>query len=221
MPDAAQTSRQSDREDLAAFFLRLRSQETLPVKLLEVVESLPRRAFFPDIAGDLYANHALPLPCGETAAGASTILRTLAALKVQPDSRVLEVGTGSGYVTALLGRLCARVTSLERFRTLRDAAAERMKHFAIGNATLVLEDGREGYRDGGPYDRVIVHGAFEDLPRAFLDQMASPGILVCAIGPADSEQMLTRNHKAGSRFETETLFKLRTQPLKPGVALVL
>lgn len=221
MPDTIPVTQQNDREDLAAFFLRLRSQETLPVRLLEVVEAVPRRAFFPDVTGDLYANHALPLPCGETAAGAATILRTLAALKVQPDSRVLEIGTGSGYVTALLGRLCARVTSLERYRTLRDAAAERLKQFCISNVTLVLEDGREGFRDAGPYDRVLVHGSFEELPRAFLEQMASPGIVVCAIGPGDGEQMLTRNHKAGSRFEAETLFKVRTQPLKPGIAFVL
>lgn len=219
MPESA--VHHSEREELAAFFMRLRSREQLPVRILEAIESLPRRAFFPDVTGSVYSDHALPIPCGETAASAALSVRIISALKVQPDSRILEIGTGSGYVTALLARLGARVTSLERFRTLRDAAAERLKHFGLTNATLVLEDGREGYRDGAPYDRVLVHGAYEELPRAFLEQMASPGIFVCAVGSATGAQMLTRNHKAGSRFETETLFKVRTQHLKPGVALVL
>ena len=210
-----------DREELAAFFLRMRSQESFPVRLLEVLESVPRRAFFSKAAGDLYADQSFPLPCGETAPSVSRTLRTIAALRVQPDSRILEIGTGSGYATALLARLGARVTSLERFRTLRDDAAERLKALGIGNATLLLEDGQEGHREAAPYDRILVHASFEELPRIFLEQMASPGILVCAIGPGEGEQILTRNHKAGSRFETEALFKLRTQPLKAGVAHVL
>ena len=221
MPDTPFREVERDREDLAALFLRLRSRESLPVRLTEAVEALPRRVFFPDVSCDLYADETQPIPCGETAECVANVMRIIAALKVQPDSRILQVGTGSGYTTALLARLGARVTSLERYRTLKDAAAERLKRLSITNVTLHLEDGREGFRDGGPYDRVLIHGAFEETPRGFLEQMASPGILLAAIGPAEGEQVLVRHHKAGSRFETEPLFNVRTQPLKSGIAHVL
>ena len=221
MPETPSRDAERDREELAALFLRLRSRESLPVKLMEAVEALPRRVFFPDITRDLYADQTLPIPCGETADSVANVMRAIAALKVQPDSRILEVGTGSGYVTALLARLGARVTSLERYRTLKDAAAERLKRLGLTNVTLHLEDGREGFRENAPYDRIILHGAVEETPRAFLEQMASPGILLAAIGPSFGEQILTRHHKAGSRFEVEPLHKVRTQALKPGIALVL
>ncbi|WP_185982904.1 methyltransferase domain-containing protein [Aureimonas mangrovi] len=210
-----------DREDLAGFFLRMRSRESVPVKLLEAVEAVPRRLFLPGVEGDLYADQSFPLPCGETTHSAGLALRVVNALKVQPDSRILEIGTGCGYTTALLAKLGARVTTLERYRTLHKAASQRLLDLGLTNVTAILEDGREGYAEGGPYDRVLVHGAFEELPRAFLEQMASPSILVCAIGDPAGRQMLTRNHKAGSRFETESLFLVRTQPLKEGVAQAL
>lgn len=210
-----------DREDLAAFFLRMRSRESLPVKLMEAVEAVPRRLFVPHGVADAYADQSFPLPCGETMPSAARIVSTLAALKVQPDSRVLEVGTGSGYASALLATLGARVLTLDRYRMLVDAARERLKTLGLLNVVLAQEDGREGHGAGGPYDRVLVNGALESVPRAFLEQMASPGILVCAIGPGDGGQMMTRHHKAGSRFEAEPLFPVRTQPLREGGAAKL
>ncbi|MFD2235887.1 protein-L-isoaspartate(D-aspartate) O-methyltransferase [Aureimonas populi] len=210
-----------DREDLAAFILRMRSRESLPVRLFEAIEQVPRRLFVPKGIANVYADQSFPLPCGETMPSAARVVSAVAALKVQPDSRILEIGTGSGYATALLGRLGARVVSLDRYRTLVDEARERLSSLGLVNVTLVPEDGSEGYGPGAPYDRILINGAIEAVPRAFLDQMASPGILVCAVGPAEGEQVLTRHHKAGSRFETELLASVRTQALKPGVAAVL
>jgi protein-L-isoaspartate(D-aspartate) O-methyltransferase len=148
-------------------------------------------------------------------------IRLVAALKVQPESRILEIGTGSGYVTALLARLGLHVTTLERYKSLVAAASDRLKATALTNTTFVQEDGRNGYAEMGPFDRIVVHGSFETVPRSLLDQLASHGILMAAIGPAEGEQRITRFQKFGSRFEEDVVFPARLQPLESGVASFL
>ena len=101
------------------------------------------------------------------------------------------------------------------------AADERLKACGVANVTLVQEDGREGYRDAAPFDRIILHAAFEALPRTFLEQLAPHGQLLCAIGPAVGAQRLVRFHKVGSRLEQEDLQLVRYQPLARGIAAVL
>ena len=210
-----------DREDLAAFLLKLRSEHIGGVALTEAVEAIPRRLFLRGGMQNAYADRSLPLDCGETMPGASFAVALVHALRVEAGNRILEIGTGSGYVTALLGKLGARVTSLERYRRLLRSADERLKACGIANVALIHEDGREGYPDSAPYDRIIVHAAFETLPRAFLDQLAQHGQIVCAIGPGTEAQILVRLQKVGSRLEREDLRQVRYQPLAAGVARML
>lgn len=212
---------QHEREELAAFLLRMRSEQVTGQGLGEAVETVPRRLFIRDRVEDAYGDRSLPIDCGETMPGAGLAVRLVHALQVEPTSRVLEVGTGSGYVTALLARLGARVTSLDRYRSLLAAAGERLKACALTNVALIHEDGREGYRDAAPYDRIIVHAAFETLPRAFLEQLAQHGQIICALGPGDGAQTLVRLQKVGSRLEREDLRQVRYQPLAAGTAAML
>lgn len=211
----------TDREDLAAFLLQLRSEHSAGGRLTEAVESVPRRLFLRDGLQNAYSDCFLPIDCGETMPGAAFAVGLVAALRVEAGSRILEIGTGSGYVTALLARLGARVHTLDRYRRLLSAAAERLKLCGIANVSLVREDGREGYPDAAPYDRIIIHGACETLPRSFLEQLAQHGQIVCAIGPGAGAQTLVRLQKVGSRLEREDLRTVRYQPLAVGVSKIL
>lgn len=212
---------QLDREDLAAFLLRLRTAYAASPRLLDAVEAVPRRLFVRGRIENAYGDRSLPLDCGETMPGAAFAVSLVHALRLEPTSRVLEIGTGSGYVTALLARLGARVTSLDRYRRLLAAADERLRACGIASVGFVHEDGRESYADAAPYDRIIVHGAFEALPRAFLEHLAQHGQIVCAIGPGTGLQTLVRLQKMGSRLEREDLQRVRYQPLAVGLAQIL
>ncbi|BDA84352.1 protein-L-isoaspartate O-methyltransferase [Aureimonas sp. SA4125] len=210
-----------DREDLAAFLLRLRSEHPASGRLTEAVEAVPRRLFLRDGLRNAYADGFLPIDCGETMPGAAFAVGLVAALRVEAASRILEIGTGSGYITALLAKLGARVHSLDRYRRLLTPAAERLKACGIANVSLIQEDGREGYPDAAPYDRIIIHAASETLPRTFLDQLAQHGQIVCALGPGNGSQTLVRLQKVGSRLEREDLRTVRYQTLAVGVAKIL
>ena len=210
-----------DREELAAFLLKLRSAHMAGTRLTEAVEAVPRRLFLRNGIDEAYSDSALPIDCGETMPGASSAVALVHALGVEPSNRVLEIGTGSGYVTALLARLGARVVSLDRYRSLLKTADERLKACGISNVSLIHEDGREGYPDAAPYDRIIVHAAFETLPRTFLEQLAQHGQIVCAIGPGLGAQTLVRLQKVGSRLEREDLRQVYYQPLAAGTAKML
>ena len=207
-----------DREDLAAFLLTLRSARIGAPRLLEAIEAVPRRLFLPGEPASAYEDCCYPIDCGETMYGALTTARLVAALEIEPEQRVLEIGTGSGYVTALLARLAGHVTSFDRYRRLIEGASRRLKSLGIANISLFQEDGREGFPSGAPFDRVIAHAAFEAVPRQFLEQLGPQAVMIAAIGPGDGEQTLLRLRKVGSRFEREELGRVRYQPLGFGRA---
>ncbi|WP_152045692.1 protein-L-isoaspartate(D-aspartate) O-methyltransferase [Aureimonas psammosilenae] len=207
-----------DREELAAFLLRLRGARIADQRLLQAVEAVPRRHFVRPGIANPYSDAALPIDCGETMPGAFAAVSIVSDLRVEPTSRILEIGTGSGYVTALLAKSGGRVTSLDRYATLLSKAGERMKLLGLPGVQFVQEDGRDGYRDGAPFDRIVIHAAFETLPRSFLEQLAQHGQIICALGPGQGKQMLARLQKVGSRLEREDLRPVRYQPMGHGVA---
>ncbi|MEC5289855.1 protein-L-isoaspartate(D-aspartate) O-methyltransferase [Aurantimonas sp. C2-6-R+9] len=210
-----------DREDLAAFLLSLRTRRIADPKLHEAIETVPRRFFLPDGIENAYEDRSAPIDCGETMPGALFAVRLVSALEIEADHRVLEIGTGSGYVTALMARLCAHVTSFDRYRRLVEAASRRLKLVGVSNISLFLEDGSDGFAAGAPFDRAIVHAAFPTVPRLFLDQIRPHGVLICALGEEGGEQALVRLRKVGSRFEREDLGPVRYQPLAFGTAEML
>jgi protein-L-isoaspartate(D-aspartate) O-methyltransferase len=134
---------------------------------------------------------------------------------------VLEVGTGSGYTAAVMARLAGRVLSLDRYRTLIAEAEQRLSALGISNVILRQADGSAGAAADGPFDRIVVWAAFEGPPRNFVDQLASGGVMIAPIGPAEEVQTLARLTKLGSRFEREDIGRVRLQPLASGVAAAL
>jgi protein-L-isoaspartate(D-aspartate) O-methyltransferase len=209
---------QKKLEAVASLLLRLRTAGIMDKRLFEAFEAVPRQNFVPIVFLDVsYSPGSFPIECGQSMESADQLARILLALDVQPGNRILEIGTGSGYVTALLAHMGGKVTSLDRYRTLIEKARQRLSQLKVDNATFEQRDGRDGI-PGQLYDRIYISGAIEQVPKQFLDQLASNGILVAPIGPGDGVQTVTKLTKIGSRFEKEELFETRSQPLAPGVA---
>ncbi|RFC66365.1 methyltransferase domain-containing protein [Fulvimarina endophytica] len=208
--------------DRSRFLARLRADEpSFATRVLEAAALVPREVFLPIRGADPYGYGPLPLDCGETMPDAVTALRLIHALDLSQRHRVLEIGTGSGYGTALIARLALHVTSLERYRRLLARAETALREAGVTNVSLFLADGSEGYAEAAPYDRILVNAAFPALPKHFLDQMGPQSTLVCAIGEGTGEQMLVRLSKVGARFERDDLWPVRYQPIASGIAAAL
>jgi len=211
-----------DREGFAAFLLRLRGRGMVPKEMIEAFEATPRRAFIPAQWNAMaWSERMLPIECGETIEGADLQAAVIAALAIEPTSRVLEIGTGSGYTAAVMARLAARVVTVERFKTLTELARQRVEALGIANAFVRQADGSNGLPGEGPFDRIVVWASFDGLPRAFVDQLSSGGVMIAPIGPGEGEQVLAKLTKLGSRFEREDLGPVRFQPMAQGVAAVI
>lgn len=213
----------ADREGFAAFLMRLRRRALTPKNLIAAFDAVPRRAFLgAPFAASAWSERMLPLDCGEAIEGVDLQARVIASLNLEPGHRVLEIGTGSGFTAAVMARLAARVLTVERWKTLADAARARFEALEIANVTVRQADGSVGVdRSDGPFDRIVVWGAFEALPRAFVDQVATGGMLIAPIGPQEGSQDLARFSKLGSRFERDDIGSVRLQPLLRGLSAVI
>lgn len=211
-----------EREGFAAFLLRMRARGIGDQKLFAAIESTPRRDFVPGQLRDAaWVNRMLPIACGEAIEGPDLQAQVIAALAPEPTNRVLEIGTGSGFTAAVLARLSGRVLTLERYKTLVADAEQRISSLGLSNVIARQADGSIGALTDGPFDRIVAWAAFESLPRQFLDQLASGGVMIAPIGPGDGIQKLVRLTKLGSRFEREDIGDVRLQPLASGVASIL
>ncbi|TKT76773.1 protein-L-isoaspartate(D-aspartate) O-methyltransferase [Aquamicrobium sp. LC103] len=211
-----------DRERIAAFLLRMRSSGLSARDLLTAIEATPRRNFVPgQWHADAWSDRMVPIACGETIEGIDLQARALAALELQPGLRVLEVGTGSGYTAALMAQLAGRVLTVDRYKSLVEQAKQRFEALGLTNVIARQADGSNGLPAEGPFDRIIVWASFESLPRGFVDQLSTGGVMVAPIGPAEGVQTFAKLSKLGSRFEREDVAEVRLQPLVPSLAAAL
>ena len=211
-----------EREGFAAFLLRMRQRGLGSKELFAAIESTPRRNFVPGQWHDaLWAEGMLPIECGEAIEGIDLQASVVTALDLSGGQRVLEIGTGSGFTASLLGRLSGRVLSVERYRTLAEAARQRLEALEIGNVVVRHADGSRPLTSEGPFDRIVVWAAFDSYPRSFVELLSTGGVMVAPVGPGDGEQELMRLSKVGSRFEREDIGKVRLQPITPGMAAAL
>ena len=161
--------------------------------VLRAMDEVPREHFVvAELSDHAYADQALPIPCGQTISQPYVVAYMTEQLDVEPTPRVLEIGTGSGYQAAILSRLAREVVSVERYRTLADAARERLKTLGYANVTVVAGDGFAGLPERAPFDRIIVTAAAEEVPAALVDQLAEGGKLVMPVGPRDGTQHIIR-----------------------------
>ncbi|MGN6583747.1 MAG: protein-L-isoaspartate(D-aspartate) O-methyltransferase [Rhizobiaceae bacterium] len=211
-----------EREGFASFLLRMRALGINNRDLFAAVEATPRRSFVPaQWQHAVWSVGMIPIECGEALEGIDLQARALAALDPAPGQRVLEIGAGSGFTSAVLGRMAGRILSVERFRTLAGLATQRLEALSLSNVVVRHADGSKGMPADGPFDRIIVWAAFDAYPRAFVDMLSTGGVMVAPIGPAEGAQVLVRLSKVGSRFEREDIAEVRLQPLVSGMAEII
>lgn len=171
---------------------QLRARGIADERVLQAMAAVPRDAFVPDEAREeAYADEALPIGAGQTISQPYMVARMTELLDVQPEDRILEIGTGSGYQAAVLAWLGARVTTIERQATLIPEARERLDALGLGDKVEIrLADGSLGDPAGAPWDGIIVTAAAPAIPNTLREQLADGGRLVIPVGPRD-RQILT------------------------------
>jgi protein-L-isoaspartate(D-aspartate) O-methyltransferase len=199
--------------------MSLRNQGVRDMRVLEAIERMPREMFLEQpFVGQAYADQALPIACGQTISQPFVVAFMTDRLKVEDRHKVLEIGTGSGYQTAILSMLCRRVYTIERYRTLAKAAGERFKKLNIANITQMTGDGTKGWPKQAPFERIIVTAAAKEVPPALLDQLAVGGLMMIPIEEGPGDQNLCRITRGENDFAREVLLPVRFVPLIEGVA---
>ena len=208
-----------ESEQRMEFMLTLRRRGISDKAVLRAMDEVPREYFVDAAYADsAYADQAMPIACGQTISQPYVVAYMTEQLQVRPNHRVLEVGTGSGYQAAVLSRLAREVVTLERYRTLANAARSRLKTLGCTNVEVLLGDGLGGEPLRAPYDRIVVTAAAESIPPALVEQLADGGIMILPLGPHGGTQELLKLTKTGERLERENLIAVRFVPLLPGQA---
>jgi protein-L-isoaspartate(D-aspartate) O-methyltransferase len=169
---------------------QLRARGVKDERVLDAMARVPRHEFAPERYRDqAYEDHPLPIGEGQTISQPYIVALMLEALALAPADRVLEVGTGSGYVTALLAEIVAQVFSVERHGALADAARDLLARLGYTSVTVIVGDGSRGFAEAAPYDAIIVSAAAPEVPRALVTQLAEGGRMILPVGDADFQQL--------------------------------
>ena len=220
---AAELDVAPDRVEAAAFIMALRARGIRDTAVLRAMERVPRDLFAPRRFADLSRTDvSLPLPCGQTMTGPGTVAAMLVALEAKPEQRVLEVGTGSGYVTALLARLGCKVHTIERYATLAESAAGR---FAIAEvAEAVTSNVGDGLAPDPPedkFDRILLNGAVPEVPEVLTSLLAVGGRLVGALTASGFPRLVCIERQPDGSLHESRGAALRLPPLVAGAAAAL
>ena len=187
-------------------------------RVLGAIERTPREKFVPLSFEDrAYENVALPIGNGQTVSQPYVVALMTEKLELGERQTVLEIGTGSGYQTAVLASLCRRVFSIERHRELLRDAERRFEELRLRNIVCRFGDGTKGWPEQAPYDRVIVTAAAPEVPSTLVDGLAPGGVLVAPVGEDHRDQQLVRIRRNDDRFSTEDLGLVRFVPLVAGL----
>jgi protein-L-isoaspartate(D-aspartate) O-methyltransferase len=192
---------------------QLRARGLRDERVLTAMGRVPREVFIPEsIAHEAYLDCALPIDCGQTISQPIIVAMMTEALQLTGNENVLEIGTGSGYQTAILAELAATVFSIERHADLAHQAETRVKNLGYKNVVVRTGDGSLGWPDEAPFDRIIVTAAAPECPPVLWDQLKEGGILVGPFGPS-SEQALYEMHRIGGQPQSRILTGCRFVPL--------
>jgi len=201
------------------FQLTLRRRGISDQTVLRTMEEVPRELFVEASArDDAYRDSALPIACGQTISQPFVVAYMTEQLQLQKSHRVLEIGAGSGYQAAVLSKLSREVLTVERYRKLADAARARLEKLGCHNVEVMLGDGLNLPPNIGPFDRIIVTAAVEQIPENLVERLEVGGILIAPVGPHQGVQTLTRLSRSETGIERKELVEVRFVPALPGVA---
>lgn len=198
----------------ARLVLDLRGDGIADDRVLAAVETVPREMFVPRaFQHQAWENVALPIDCGQTISQPAVVARMTEALDVDERMKVLEIGTGSGYQTAILSHLCRRVYTIERHRELLGQAEERLTALRRRNVTARLGDGSRGWPEQAPFERILVTAAAIDIPPRLSSQLAVGGVMVVPIGDDSHSQRIVRVRRQEDGLDIDDLGPVKFVPL--------
>ena len=207
----------SNDEQKMQFILSIRSKGVVDNNVLKALETVNREQFLKGLfAQRAYEDTPLPIECGQTISQPSIVGLMTQALRITDRDKILEIGTGSGYQTAILSKLARRIYSVERFKPLYKEARAIFRKLQLNNITSVWGDGSQGVVEQQPFDRIIVTAAAEDPPPTLLNQLKIGGIMVIPVGQSDDIQKLIRVERTENNFKYEDLCDVRFVPLLEG-----
>lgn len=200
--------------------MELRRNGVGDTAVLSAMETTPRELFIPEVFhARAYDNTALPIDAGQTIGQPFLVAYMIAALELEPGLRVLEVGTGSGYQTAILAKLAKRVYTIERHASLATQAQERLKKLLHFNVDFRVSDGTRGWPGQAPFDRIIVAAAAaEKPPQDLLNQLNIKGQMVIPVDHGGHGQVLVRIKRTAQGFQSTDLLPVKFVPLLEGMA---
>jgi protein-L-isoaspartate(D-aspartate) O-methyltransferase len=184
---------------------RLRTHyRILDARVLEAMRTVPRHFFVPEaLQANAYGDHALPIAANQTISQPFIVARMTELLELDERSRVLEIGAGSGYQTAVLARLAAQVYAIERIGELARVAQARIRQLGIYNATVKCFDGTLGWSAHAPYDAILVAAGGPEVPEPLLAQLKVGGRLVIPVGETRESQRLVRVIRTEKDYKRE------------------
>jgi protein-L-isoaspartate(D-aspartate) O-methyltransferase len=195
---AQQTGPQQDRRRLDMVSDQILARGVSDARVLNAMRKVPRERFVPaHLAFRAYDDAPLPIGDGQTISQPYVVAHMTEALRVAPDHRVLEIGTGSGYQAAILGELARAVYTIEIVPTLARRAREVLQSLGYSHVQVREGDGYAGWPAQAPFDRIMVTAAVEEIPQPLLDQLGSNGVLVAPVGPQSAVQQITIVERTG------------------------
>lgn len=195
---------------------RLQDAGIKDTRVLDAILRTPRHIFLDEaLSHRAYEDTSLPIGYGQTLSQPYIVARMTEMLLQAGPRRVLELGTGSGYQTAILAQLVEQVFSVERIAPLQARARERLRQLALNNVSMRVAGQTMGWPEAGPYDAILVTAAPARVPEELPLQLADGGVMIIPVG--ESSQMLTRVVRKGRDFETTALEPVRFVPLLEGV----
>jgi protein-L-isoaspartate(D-aspartate) O-methyltransferase len=196
---------------------QLRPWEVLDEQVLNAMQSVPRENYVPLAYHQLaYADVEIPIGGGQKMLSPSIEGRLLQALHIQPDDDALVVGTGSGYLSAVISTLANRVTSVEVDSELAERAQQRLKQQGIANVAIVVGDATRGLDDYAPYDAIAITGSVSEVPRLLLENMRIGGRLFAVVGRAPAMRATLITRQSASEWLRSELFDTELTPLENG-----
>ena len=204
--------------------MALRNQGIRDTRVLAAIERTPRELFVPGaFQAQAYADSSLPIECGQTISQPFVVAYMTEKLNVGDRDKVLEIGTGSGYQTAVLAQLCRRVYTIERYRTLTKAAEHRLTYQRAMNVTYLVGDGYKEWPQQAPFDKIMITAAAEEVPPVLLEQLKDGGQMVLPLDAQRDElepthQRIVRITKHGDEFEQKDFIDVRFVRMLTGIA---
>lgn len=182
--------------------------------IISYFEKLDRSFFIDELKEFAYLDEPLPIGHDQTISQPSLVLKMTLALQIQPNSKVLEIGTGSGFQTALLAAFSNSVYTIERIEALHERAIERLTEAGFENIQFKLDDGSSGWKEQAPYDRIMVTAAASEIPVELLDQLANDGKMIIPVGTPFLQELLLIEKSEDGLIHKEVLDDVRFVPLK-------